>query len=151
MTTAGWTGYTTQSNLIAQASLNALANGSWISGSVVDLSTPKPLYLDIDLVLSSAVSAGSGRPRVDIYLLPVLNGTNAPSPPASTTAAIPDCYFVGSIVAVASANFTRGALRGVILPGNGKFVVGLQNNLGVAFPPTNTSALNGYYYGEQAS
>jgi hypothetical protein len=147
MSTARWT---TPVNVTLIASLGNVANGGWATSGAtfLDNGTNRRLYMDVDLVLASAVTAGSGAPRVDLYLVPVPDGTNAPTPPGTSAGATPVHYLAGSILANASASFTRGAVRGLILP-PGKFLVLVQNNLGVAFG-TGTHALEGYQYGEEA-
>ena len=156
MPEAKWVGYSAGAVWIGTAysgstSLSALANGSWATSgaTLIDNSTNLKLYCDIEVVLASAVTAGSGAPNVSVYLIPAPDGTNLATPPGSSAAAAPGIYFVGNILANASASFTRGTLRGVVLP-PGKFALLIQNNLGVAFPTSSSNTVTGYTYGEQA-
>ena len=148
MSEFNWTAYGAGITLIAGTSMNALGNGSYALGAEIDNGTDKDEYLDIVLKLNSAVAAGAGVPAVDVYLLPCPDGTNYPTPPGGSAGATPTIYLAGSIPAIASANFTIGVLRGVILP-PGKFKVEARNNLGVAFPASDLNELKGYKYSEQ--
>ena len=150
MSEAKWTAYGAADTLITGADMNSLANGSWATGvdTLVNNGTDLKLYMDIDLALASAVTAGAGSPRVDVYLIPVPNGTNPPNPPGTTAQAAPIPSYVGGILAVASASFTRGSLRGIVIP-PGSFGIIVQNNLGVSFPASGNTLL-GYRYSEQA-
>ena len=122
--------------------LNALADAGWALSAVIDNATALDELVDIPLVLASAVTAGTGSPSVDIYLLPVADGTTDDNPPGASAGAIPADKYVGSVSAIASASFTSGTLRGVVLP-PGKYRVGVQNNLGAAMPATGNT-LKGY-------
>jgi hypothetical protein len=136
----------------AGSPLNALANSAYALGSAID-NTPATLgafYGDLEVVLSSSVSAGTGTPYIGVYLLPSLDGTNYPTPPGGSAGATPASYFVGSILANASTGFTVGHLRGIVLPPF-NFKILIQNVLGVALPATNTSTVKLYRYSEQAS
>jgi len=123
--------------------LNALADAGWaLSAVITNNVTALDELVDIPLVLASAVTAGTGSPSVDIYLLPIADGTTDDNPPGASAGAIPAGKFVGAIPAIASASFTSGTLRGVVLP-PGKYRIGAQNNLGVAMPATGNT-LKGY-------
>lgn len=147
---AQWTSDTTVANLVPQASLNALANGSYaVSSAVIDNGgATRNFYLDIEIVLASAATAGAGNPRIDIWLLPAPDGTNVPTPPGLSAAAAPAIYWVGQILANVSASFTRGVCRGIILPPY-HYAILIQNNLGVALPSSASNALTGYAYREE--
>lgn len=143
--------WTPPSSITLIASAGNLSSGSgWAnSGStLLDNSSDLYQYMDIELVLAAGVTAGSGNPRVDVYLVPAPDGTNVANPPGTSAGATPGHYLVGSILANASASFTRGTLRGVILP-PGKYLIAINNQLGAAFS-TGTHSLTGYRYGEQA-
>jgi hypothetical protein len=149
-TTLKYTSATTHSNLIAQASLNALGIGSYATGmGSLITNTAKNLLIDIELILSSGVTCGTGTPRVDVWIVPSLDGSGVPTPPGTgsvtSTNAPPGTYFAGSILAIASQSFTRGILKGVEIPKD-YFGIVIQNNLGVAFPSTNTCSISGYSY-----
>lgn len=150
MPTAIFTAYQSADTAVAGSSMNALANGSWALGSAIDNSTLRYPFGDIELVLSSAVSAGSGSPVVEVYLLPSADGgTTYPTPPGGSAGTTPAGYWVGNIIANASANFTSGLLQRVDLT-PGFFRIEIRNQLGVAFPSTNTSTLKLYRYSLQS-
>lgn len=149
MATVKWTARGAADTLVAGTSLNALADAAYALGAEIDNGTDLKLYMDIDLVLSAAVTAGAGAPFVAFHLMPSLDGTNYPTP-GNTAAVPPSGYLAGTIAANASASFTRGSLRGVVIP-PGKFKLIVQNKLGVAFPTSDTSAISGYRYGEQVA
>ncbi len=143
-----WTSYGSADALVVSASLSAIASGAYVMGGNINNSVQRNLYMDIELKLSSAVTAGSGQPSVILYLLPSADGgVTYPNPPGSTAGAAPASYYVGSINAVASSAFTSGLLRGVLLP-PGYFRILLRNSLGVAFPTSTSSTLSGYRYSE---
>ena len=146
MATVSYTAYNTADTAVAGATMNTLTSGSFALGSAIDNSSSKYLWGDLELVLSSSVTAGSGNPTVDVYLLPAVDGTNYPTPPGGSGAAAPATYLVGSIVANASAGITVGhLLRIPLVPQNFKIMI--KNVLGASFPATNTSTLKLYRYG----
>lgn len=147
MPTLQWNAYSAAVNYLT-TELNSLANGGWALSGLINNSVNLRVYSDIDVVLSAAVTAGSGNPTLDLYLIPAPDGTNSANPPGGTAGAVPVTYFVGAIAANASASFTRGTLRGIILP-PGYFRIALQNNLGAALPATGNTA-KGYEYTEQS-
>ena len=157
MPEANWTAYTAGAVWIGASysgstSLNALANGSWATSGATALisnTSAGKLYADIEVVMASAVTAGSGAPHVAVYIIPAPDGTNPATPPGTSAAAAPAGYLVGIIQANASASFTRGTLRGVVLP-PGTFVCLIQNNLGVAFAASASNTVTAYTYGEEA-
>jgi hypothetical protein len=145
-TTAKWT---TPASLTLIASAGDLASGTgWANSSatLLDNSTDRYLYMDVELVLAAARTAGAGTPRVDVYLVPALDGTNVANPPGTTPGLTPGHYFRGSILANPSASFTRGALSGIVLQPI-KYLIAINNQLGVTFS-TGTHVLTGYRYGE---
>ncbi len=149
--TAKWTAYNTADIAVAGASMNALASGSYALGAAIDNTAASfgYLYGDLELVLSSAVTASAGSPYIAIYLLPTMDGSNYPNPPGATAGATPASYFVGTILANASAAFTVGQLRGIVLPPQ-NFKIEIQNVLGVSLPATSTSTCKLYRYNEQS-
>ncbi len=149
-TTEGqWSGYGTPFTLIAGSSFNNIATGSWItSGStLLNNGTNKDQLVDIELVLPSAITAGSGTPRVDVYVVPAPDGTTAMTPPGTSAGLTPPQYFVGAIHANPSVSFTSGTLREVVLP-PGKFVVTVQQNLGANTPTSNSATFQAYPYND---
>ncbi len=148
-----WLGYSAPDTVIVGTSLNALADGAYALGPVIDNtgsgSPDLRLYGDFELILPSAVTAGSGSPYVGIYLLPAMDGTNYPTPPGGSAGAAPASYLVGSILANPSASFTVGHYRGAPLSPCALKIM-IQNKLGVAFPASNSISLKLYRYTEQA-
>lgn len=140
-----WSAYQTAITAITGTDLNSLADAGWVLGPEIDNGTNLYLYGDLELVLSSAVTAGSGSPSVDIYLMPYKTTGAPPNPPGTSAGAVPVSYFRGAIAANASASFTRGVFSGLVLP-PGYYRIALQNNLGVALPASgNTCQLHPYY------
>lgn len=147
-----WSTVATADTAITGTVMNATASAAYKIGDAIDNRpvTLGSLYGDLELILSSAVTAGTGTPHVAVYLLPSMDaGTTYPTPPGGTAGLTPSNYMVGTIMANASAGFTAGHLRGIVLPPF-HFKILIQNNLGVAFPSTNTSVLRLYRYREQA-
>ena len=150
MSTAKWTAYGAADTAIAGTSLNALANNAYALGSAIGNSTDLKLYGDLEIVLSSSVTAGSGAPYVAVYLLPTMDGTNYPTTGGGTSAgATAPQYLAGTIAPPASTGVTVLQLRGIVLPPTA-FKVMIQNVLGAALPSTDTSTVKLYRYGEQA-
>lgn len=149
--TAKWLTYNTADTAVASASLNALASGSYALGAAIDNTVTSNgfLYGDLELVLSSAITSGTGSPYVGVYLLPTMDGTNYPTPPGGTAGATGFQYFVGSMATPASTSTQVLHLRGILLPPQ-SFKIMIQNVLGAALPSTNTSTCKLYRYGEQA-
>jgi len=145
-----WQGYGSPITLIAGTSMNAITTGSWMTSGAtfLDNGTNLDQLCDIWLKLNSAVTAGSGSPRWDIYIIRAPDGTNAPTPPGTSAALTPGQYFAGSILANPSASFTSGSLAGVVLPA-GKFLVTAQNNLGATTPADNSAVFAAYPYGDR--
>lgn len=148
-TTGQWDGYGSSITLIAGTSMNAVTTGSWMTSgaTLLDNGTNKDQMCDIELVLASAITAGSGTPRWDIYIIRAPNGTTAMTPPGTSAALTPGSYFVGSILANPSASFTSGSLAGVVLPA-GKFVVTAQNNFGATTPTSDSSTFLAYPFND---
>ena len=156
MPEANWTAYTAGAVWIGTSysgstSLNGLTNGSWATSgaTLISNTVAGKLYVDIELVMASGVTAGSGSPHVAVYIIPAPDGTNAATPPGTSAAAAPASYLAGIIQANASASFSRGTLRGVVMP-PGTFVCLIQNNLGVAFAASASNTVTAYTYGEEA-
>lgn len=148
-TTGQWSTYGSPVTLIGGSSLNAVTNTSWVtSGSTfLDNGSTNDQIGDIWLQFSTGVTAGSGTPRWDIYIIPVPDGTNAPTPPGTSAALTPGHYHVGAITANPSASFTSGVLREVTIPA-GKYIVTSQNNLGVTTPANNSAVFSFYPYND---
>lgn len=150
-TTAKWTPVNTPDTAVAGASMNALADAGFALGAAID-NTPATgtfLYGDLEIILSSAVTTGSGAPYIGVFVLPAMDGTSYPNPPGGSAGATPASYQVGSIVANPSTGFTVGHLRGIVLPPY-LFKIEIVNHLGVALPATSTSTCKLYRYGEQS-
>lgn len=135
--------------LITGAALNALADGSGVIGSEIDNTTDRKTLMDIWVKVDTDITSVGTDARIDIYIIPALDGTNYPDPPGSTAADITDSYYVGQISSVKRAgtvtNFTSGALRGVVIP-PWKFKVAAFNELGAALPSNNNTLFYGYRY-----
>jgi len=144
MSTFKWSSYNTADTAVASTSLNALANGSNAIGAAIDNTSGLYLYGDLAIQLSSTVTP-TGMPAIPVWLVPSLDGTNYATSGSSVSANL----LVGTITAAASVTTSVLILRGIVLT-PGKFKIQIQNNLGVAFPATNTSTCSLYRYYEQA-
>lgn len=145
-TNLNWTSYNAADTAVAGASMNALANGNFALGAAID--NTSLLYTDADLliVLSSAVTtAGTGAPTIQVWLLPAVDGSNYPAPPGASANTAPSNLLAGTIMAVPGTSTSVLVLRGIIVP-PALFKIQIQNNLGVAFPATNTSVCSLYRY-----
>ena len=141
-----WSAYNSADTAVAGASMNALGgSGSYALGAAIDNSSN--LYTDADLliILSSGVTSGTGSPYVTVFLLPAIDGSNYPTPPGGSAGAAPANLVVGTIIVPASVTTTNLVLRGVIIPPC-LFKIQIQNNLGIAFPATNTSTCQLFRY-----
>lgn len=128
---------------VAGSSMNALASGSYALGSAInnvptDGTTFSYDMCDLTITLSSAVTTGSGSPNVTVYILEEIDGSNYPSPPGGSAGAAPGNLVRGVYQAVASTSTTTMTVPNIPI-GPYNFKVMIQNNLGVAFPSTNTS------------
>lgn len=130
-----WTAYNTADD-IGGTAFNSLADGSGAISSEVDNSSGLYRWADLEVTQGGAVTSSGLDARIDVYLVPVYDGTNYPTPGGATT--FTATQFVGSISSVetvgtvAVTNFTNGTLRGILLPPT-KFKIGLVNELGASF------------------
>src|SRR6185437_12378860 len=117
----------------AAYALGGAINNTPTAGSVISYD-----MADLTITLSSAVSAGAGSPNIVVWILPAVDGTNYPSPPGRSAAAAPPglSYTFPQVPSVSTTTIVCPNIP--IPPYN--FKVQIQNNIGVAFPSTNTSA-----------
>lgn len=153
-----WEAYGTADTLNTTASVDSLADGSPVILDEVDNSIARKQYADLVVELDAA---GSGvvavglDARIDVYLLPAVDGTNYPDPPGATPGNVTPNYHVGTISSVGSVGtpaaetFKRGVLRGIVLPPQ-KFKILLVNELGAAFPASGNS-IKLYRYNESVA
>lgn len=142
MATLKWLAYNSADTAVAGTTMNAQANAAFTYGAEIDNSSGLYLYGDLTLALSSAVTSVAPA-YLSVFLIPNID-TNYVASSGNPGAS----YLVGT------GSFTAGSIqymqvRGLILTPN-KFKIVLQNNLGVAFPSTNTSVCSLYRYGEQS-
>jgi hypothetical protein len=128
---------------IAGTSLNGLTNTSYAIGAAInntptDGTTISYDLADFTMTLSSAVTTGSGSVYLSIYLLPLVDATNYPTPPGATAGAAPTNYLVGTYQGVASTSTSTISVLNLPIPPY-SFKIMIQNNLGVTLPATNTS------------
>ena len=127
---------------VAGATMNALANAAYALGAAI-ANTPTAGTTvsydmgDLTITLSSAVTAGAGSPYIAVWILPAVDGTNYPTPPGASGAAAP-LGLSYSFPMVASVSTSTIVCPNIPIPPY-NFKIMLQNNLGVAFPATNTS------------
>lgn len=146
-----WSDYSASIELIAGASMNALADGAWVTGGVINNATAKAELMDIAVRLSAAVTPVGAANRIDVYLVPDANPDDGSGVFATSRADVaadtPAQYKVGEIPGmVVASGFRYGVLRGVIIP-PGRYKIQIENNLGVAFPSSDASACEGFTYG----
>lgn len=127
---------------IAGTSMNALADGSYALGAAIDNRPTSGSVIgydmgDLTITLSSAVTAGSGAPYVQVWILPAVDATNYPTPPGGSAGNAP-MYLSYSFPMVASTSTSTIICPDIPLPPY-LFKVMLLNKLGVPFPSTNTS------------
>lgn len=129
---------------VAGTSMNALGgSGSYaISSSAInntptDGTTISYDLADLTITLSSAVTTGSGAPSIIVWILPAVDGTHYPSPPGGSAGAASVSLSYGFAQVASTSTSTIVCPNIPIPPYN--FYVQIQNNLGVAFPSTNTS------------
>lgn len=127
---------------VAGTSMNALANAGFALGAAIDNRETSGSVIaydmgDLTITLSSGVTAGAGSPYITVWILPAIDGTNYPTPPGASAAAAP-LGLSYSFPMVASVTTSTIICPNIPLPPN-LFKVQIQNNLGVAFPSTNTS------------
>jgi hypothetical protein len=151
MSAAKWTARTSHANIITTG-LDALATAGWATSAASPIdngdAAARRLYLDLELELSAdTASVAASGARIDIYLIPALGGTNFPTPPGTSAAAVPPGYWRGAFSANPSAVWRRGAFLGIVLP-SCPFAIVLQNNLGVSLP-ANSNVLRGWSYTEE--
>lgn len=130
-TTFKLTAYNTADTAVAGTSMNALANSTGFAyGAEIDNSTDLYTHGDLSLVLSSAVTSVAPA-YLAVYLIPNVDGNYV-----ATTGNPGASYLVGT-TAVTAGSITNIQVRGLVI--SQKFKIVLSNNLGVAFPSTNTS------------
>lgn len=125
----------TWTDVIATASLNSIASGNAIVGSIIDNTAALDVFAAVSIHLASAAFVAPN--FVGVYLYP-LNagapgtvygdgrfGSSAAGPP-------PGSYFVGQIGIVAATQAQDGILSDIRIPPN-KFKFVLYNQGGVAF------------------
>lgn len=127
---------------------NALANGAVAVSGVID-NTPATLghaayeFGDIELVMSAAITSGSGSPYVQAVALRCLDGTNYDQAGVSNnqifpvTGSVPEPVFPSGSISVIY-------IKRVPLPAT-LFKIAILNETGVAFAATVTASL---YRGE---
>ncbi len=141
-----WSAYNTADD-IGGTAFNSLADAAGAISSEVDNGTGLFMFGDLEVTQGGAVSSSGLDARIDVYLVPVYDGTNYPTPGGATT--FTGSQFVGSISSVetvgtvAATNFTNGTLRLIRLPPC-KFKIGLVNELGATFNASVTVKLRRY-------
>lgn len=142
-----WTAYGTADD-VGGTAFNSLADGSGAISSEIDNSSNLKRWGDLEVTQGSSVTSSGTDARIDVYLIPVYDGTNYPVPGSAGTT-FTATYFVGSISSVdtvgtiAVTSFTNGVLRSILLPPT-KFKIGLVNELGASFNSSVTVKLRRY-------
>lgn len=140
------TGYSTAITLIGGTPLQNLTSTSWATGhgaGLLDTGANGWVLADIVLEGDTNVTAGSGDPRGELYLLPVPDGTNLPDPPGSSAALTPPGFLVGLFRPNPSATFRRLVMRDVELP-PGKFYCNFRSVFGANLPNNTNSSIKAY-------
>ncbi len=119
----------------------ALTDNEWTDLSdAIDNSTNKYMFVDLEINLGTLTPSGADA-AIEIYLLPAVNGTDAPEWEGGGTTndeQVNNQYFVGSVTTDAgSAGAQLLVLRNVALP-NGNYFWGIRNRANVTLNATNT-------------
>lgn len=141
-TTNKWTAYNTADSAVAGVTLNGLANTSYAYGAEIDNTTGLFFYADLTVALSSAVTSVAPA-FLSIFMLPNIDGNYISS------SGNPGASYLAVTFSGAGGSVQYIQVRGIILSPT-RFKIVIQNNLGVAFPATNTSVSSLYRYSEQS-
>lgn len=122
--------------------MNALANAAYALGTAINNTPTDGTTIgfdmaDLTLTLSSAVTTGASNVYLLVFILPSVDGTNYPTPPGGTAGAAPLHHSYAFDLVASTSTSTIVCPNIPIPPYN--YRVMIQNNLGVAFPATNTS------------
>jgi len=125
-TTHTWTSYDTLNDVIATASLDALADDGTSLGSEIDNTTGRDMYVKFELLLASVDLSAQTNPAVNLFLIESLDGTNYAD---TNTLAYKHLATLG--VAATSAAHREVSAICTIPPG--KFKINIENVTGAAF------------------
>jgi len=105
----------------------------------IDNSTNKYRFVDLHVVLASAVFAGTDS-GIEVFLIPTVDGTNYPTWTGNGTADEQenDGFLVGFVATTATTAAQRMTLREVALP-SGKYKFAFRNRAGVALAASGNS------------
>lgn len=132
---------TTQSLPVSSAtsitiSLDSLASGTYVAATAVDLTTPDPLDVIVEVTVVTTATAPSGNKRAQVFVQTSLDGTNYTSGPTSgtTTTDEPDLLKIGDVPCNSASathrrDFSIFAALGWVPP---YFKLVVQNDLGTA-------------------
>lgn len=128
---------------VAGTSMNALTSGSYALGAAIDNRPTSGSVVaydlaDLVLILSSAVTLGTGVVMLPVWVLEAVDGgtTNYASPNSAAAASM--SLQRGVFVGVAGASTSVIVVPNILI-GPYSFKVLIQNSLGVSLPATNTS------------
>jgi len=132
MTTVNWENYPSATTYLS-TELNSLASSANKLGAAIDNSTNGKRFIDIEISLAAQSSARSSNARVDIYVLPSIDGTNftygddSTDPPLNT--------WLASVSFDATTTARRNVTRHHDAPA-GQFKMLVMNETGQAFGAT---------------
>jgi hypothetical protein len=145
-----WSALNSADTLCTGASMNALADGAGVIGSEIDNTSGKYTHMLVHIRPDTNITGSGLDSRVDLFILPAMDGTNYPDPPGSTAANVPTSYFAGSMSNVdgvgagAAQTFRDGQLMIPIPPC--KFKLEVVNELGNPFPSNNNTVVEGFRF-----
>jgi hypothetical protein len=125
MAESTWSTPSAATEAIATASMNSLASTSAVTGSAIDNSSSKKLFMQLHLLLASVNLSASTNPGVDVYLLVSQDGTNYDDDDTTGTYAL--------TIPVAATSAAHRKISGIIQIPPTKFKVKIVNSTGQAF------------------
>jgi hypothetical protein len=121
-----WTAYEAIQTYL-DTDLNSLANDANKLGGVIDNSTDRHFYMDVEVYLNTVDLSAQTNPTIDIFMLVSLDGTNYADGADGTD---PTTQTLVKSVAVFETNTThRQVTRGIIIP-PGLFKLLIENKTG---------------------
>lgn len=133
-------------------SLNSLANGTYVAASAVDLTTPDPLDVAVEVALTPGTV--SGNKQALVFVKVSFDGSNYSSGPESSTTTTdePDLYQIGALPlntnsALQRKTFSLLSALGFVPP---YFKLIVKNESGAALAGSGNSASYSYKTGNVA-
>lgn len=122
--------------------LNSLANGANKIGAEIDSSTSLDMWADLELVLATQGVARSSGARVEVYIVPTIDGTNYTYGDDSTDP--PAHQLIGAFALDAATTARRVGIQVIRIP-PGKFKFLVMNETGQAFAAASNTIKYRFY------